>query len=205
MKTIRLVFVLISLACNSGEIKAQHVIKNSLYYNSVLQNAASSYFSIYQNVIYELGYEQFINDRVSLSLTGHTSLGYSKATSTNGVTYGPVRGLNYEVKYFFNPGDGLYNDGGYLASSVSWRYIKESIDIPFGSVTSAKVTCIPYNIKIGHRTVYDSGLFLDYFTGLGVNLFTKTEKKSSLSNPVVSFVKPSPLPFTIGFTMGYVF
>ncbi|MBX7204187.1 MAG: hypothetical protein K1X81_02070 [Bacteroidia bacterium] len=204
MKTIRLVFVLVSLACNSGEIKAQHVIKNSLYYNSILQDASSSY-SIYQNIIYELGYEQFINDRVSLSLTGHSSLGYSQTYSGYGVTYGPVRGLNYEVKYFFNPGDGLYNDGGYLASALSWRYIKESVDVPFGAVMNAKIICIPYNIKIGHRAVYDSGLFIDYFTGLGINLFTKTEKKTYSGSPSVSFAKPSPLPFTIGFTMGYVF
>jgi len=204
MKTIRLLFVLMSLACTGDKIKAQHVIKNSLYYNSILQDASSSY-SIYQNIIYELGYEQFINDRVSLSLTGHSSLGYSQTNSAYGVTYGPVRGLNYEVKYFFNPGDGLYNDGGYLASSVSWRYIKESVDVPFGSVVRTKIICIPYSVKIGHRAVYDSGLFIDYFTGLGINLFTKTEKITYSGSPSVSFAKPSPLPFTIGFTMGYVF
>lgn len=207
MKLARFFFLFILPALKTVDLKAQHIIKNSLCYNSILQNNSNSYFSVARNLIYEIGYEQFINSRVSLSLTGSISAAANNESISlypTSLSYGRVIGLNYEVKYFFAEEDGLYNEGGYIASNLSWRTIKERIDGPYG-VMNTKITVFPYTLKIGHRAISNFiGLFIDYYAGLGVNLSTQTNR-GAYSGSNIPFGKPASLPFTAGFTMGYVF
>ena len=163
-------------------------------------------------VIYELGYEQFINTRLSLSLTGGWSISndigsdYFSLNNFNvaDVSHGKVFNLTYEAKYFFSESDGYNVDGMYLSSSLTYRNIDEKISGSLGK-KDTRLTCFPYSLKLGTRSTWEyMGIFADWYIGLGFNAATIT-KRGPYEPYTSKMSKPAVVPFTIGFTMGYAF
>lgn len=185
-------------------------------------NTTNVYLDEGSDIYFGIGYEQNVNDRISVSGEINTSLGRVYAASeleTSVSVTDPITGdvstqyyryefyvsyleLKYISKYFFRSND---ERSGYFASTLGFKNINFGYADEYSGAEDIEQKesklIFPLGVRLGWRGSID-GWFGDGFIGAGINIGAGKEPKDAVVKAFNEGSSISKVYFTAGYCFG---